>query len=285
MIINNKSLINTINKLKLTDNEREKFNKISEDDNGNFLYNGKPIINGATEEQAAQIETNKTAIGDENSGLTKEINDINDALTRVDAITLNGKKFSNPMTKEEYDSIADKDENTIYLVDDNNVITGIPDYSTTDANKLLAVNSTGTALAWVNAPSGSGTGLTSEQVTQIATAYSHSQSHHVAVSDIPTKTSQLFNDSGFLTDISNEEIKNAVNEYMTNHPITVDNIWADLEENEKFYVDGVLTVKGIRADFVQGNNVIFNTSSLDSLKGMLTVYKIYTDDTESTTTN
>lgn len=245
-----------------------------------------PVQSGATAEQVAQIEANRTAIGDSNGGLTKEINDINDALTRVDAITLNGKKFSNPMTKEEYDSIVDKDENTIYLVDDNNVVTGVPDYSSTDANKLLAVNSTGTALAWINAPSGSGTGLTSEQVAQLATAYNHSQSHHVATSDIPTKTSQLTNDSGFLTSISNEEIKSAVNEYMTNNPITVDNIWADLEENEKFYIDGSeLVIKGIRADFVQGSNVVFNTSSLDSLKGMLTVYKIYVDDTEATTTN
>ena len=37
MLINNKSLIKTINKLNLTDDEREKFNKISEDDKGNFL--------------------------------------------------------------------------------------------------------------------------------------------------------------------------------------------------------------------------------------------------------
>ena len=43
MLINNKSLIKTINKLNLTDDEREKFNKISEDDNGNFVYNGKSI--------------------------------------------------------------------------------------------------------------------------------------------------------------------------------------------------------------------------------------------------
>ena len=62
MIINNKSLINTINKLNLTDDEREKFNKISEDDRGNFLYNGKPVIGGATEAQAAQIEANKNNI-------------------------------------------------------------------------------------------------------------------------------------------------------------------------------------------------------------------------------
>ena len=76
MLINNKSLIKTINKLNLTDDEREKFNKISEDDNGNFLYNGKPVIGGATAEQVAQIQANKTAIGDSNSGLIKEVNDI-----------------------------------------------------------------------------------------------------------------------------------------------------------------------------------------------------------------
>ena len=76
MLINNKSLIKTINKLNLTDDEREKFNKISEDDNGNFLYNGKSVTSGATTEQAAQIQANKTAIGDENSGLIKEVNNI-----------------------------------------------------------------------------------------------------------------------------------------------------------------------------------------------------------------
>ena len=57
MLINNKSLIKTINKLNLTDDEREKFNKISEDDNGNFVYNGKPVISGLTTEQAQQLTT------------------------------------------------------------------------------------------------------------------------------------------------------------------------------------------------------------------------------------
>ena len=65
MLINNKSLIKTINKLNLTDDEREKFNKISEDDRGNFLYNGKPVTGGATTEQIAQIESNTQAIGTE----------------------------------------------------------------------------------------------------------------------------------------------------------------------------------------------------------------------------
>ena len=71
MLINNKSLIKTINKLNLTEDEREKFNKISEDDRGNFLYNGKPVTGGATTEQIAQIQANKTAIGDANSGLVR----------------------------------------------------------------------------------------------------------------------------------------------------------------------------------------------------------------------
>ena len=82
MLINNKSLIKTINQLNLTDDEREKFNKISEDDKGNFVYNGKPIIGGATPEQVNQISTNKTNIatlkelvGDSSSGLVKAVTD------------------------------------------------------------------------------------------------------------------------------------------------------------------------------------------------------------------
>ena len=167
MLINNKSLIKTINKLNLTDDEREKFNKISEDDRGNFLYNGKPVTGGATEAQATQIEANKTAIGDENSGLIKEVNDLTESLSNVDAVSLNGKSFSEPMTKAEYDALLDKDPNTIYLVDDDTTITGVPDYSISDANKVLAVNSNGTALAWIDAPSGSGNGLTAEQILEL----------------------------------------------------------------------------------------------------------------------
>ena len=118
----------------------------------------------------------------------------------INATSLNGKKFSEIMTKQEYDALVDKDPNTLYLVDDDTTIEGIPSYSSTEANKVLAVNSNGTALAWIDAPSGSGTGLTNEQVTQLATAYEHSQSIHVQIGDIPTKTSQLTNNSLFATE-------------------------------------------------------------------------------------
>lgn len=45
-----------------------------------------------------------------------------------------------------------------------------------------------------------GTGLTAEQAQQLNTAYTHSQTTHVQASDIPTKTSQLTNDSSFATE-------------------------------------------------------------------------------------
>ena len=47
--------------------------------------------------------------------------------------------------------------------------------------------------------SSSGTGLTTEQTQQLQTAYEHSQSPHVQTSDIPTRVSELENDSSFVT--------------------------------------------------------------------------------------
>lgn len=47
--------------------------------------------------------------------------------------------------------------------------------------------------------SNSGNGLTSEQAQQLQTAYEHSQSEHVSIDDIPTKVSELNNDSYFVT--------------------------------------------------------------------------------------
>ena len=44
----------------------------------------------------------------------------------------------------------------------------------------------------------SGTGITPEQAQQLNTAYTHSQSAHVQTSDIPTKTSELTNDSDYV---------------------------------------------------------------------------------------
>ena len=103
-----------------------------------------------------------------NTSHTHTISDVTDLnLSNIDAVSLNGKKFSEPMTKTEYDAITKKDENTIYLIDDDSSIVGVPDYSMSDANKVLAVNSNGTALAWIDTPSGSGTGLTIKNIENL----------------------------------------------------------------------------------------------------------------------
>ena len=54
------------------------------------------------------------------------------------------------LTQKQYDEITDKDENTIYIVDDDSVVTGLPSYSNSDANKVLSVNSDGTDLVWID---------------------------------------------------------------------------------------------------------------------------------------
>ena len=105
-----------------------------------------------------------------NTSHTHTISDVTDLnLSNIDAVSLNGKKFSNPMTKVEYDAIDNKDSNTIYLIDDDYSVIGVPNFTQADTGKYLAVNSGGTALAWVNAPSGSGNTSTIEIINDLTT--------------------------------------------------------------------------------------------------------------------
>lgn len=149
--------------------------------------NDKPIIPSATIVEDTLTSTSTTNALSANQGKI-----LNDAFKTA----LNGKKISHPMSKAEYDGIIDKDPNMIYLVDDDTAIIGIPDFSTSEANKILAVNAEGNALAWIDAPSG-GTGLTEEQLNQLTAAYEHSQTKHVQPSDIPTTVAQLTDASDY----------------------------------------------------------------------------------------
>ena len=79
--------------------------------------------------------------------------------------------------------------------------------------KSLKANSIGLAnslidevVRYVDYLGASGEGLTTEQTQQLQTAYLHSQSTHVQAGDIPSKTSDLENDSGFLTSIPSEYV-------------------------------------------------------------------------------
>ena len=170
-------------------------------------------------------------------------------LENVDAVSLNGKKLSGPMTKVEYEAISVKDPDTIYLIEDDSTVTSIPNYSTSDANKVLAVSSDGISLAWIDAPSGSGTGLTSDQINKLQTAYQHSQSMHIGLSDIPTKVSQLTNDSDFST-------KDYVNQQISEASLSSDASFRDTNSGEIFSVSRV-------PQYAEVSHGLFNNSNIN----------------------
>ena len=116
----------------------------------NDYFEENPVQSGATVEQSAQIEANKTAIGDENSGLIKEVNDIkNTELQNLNTAILRVNE-----------TLGDK--------------SGLP---SGDANVIASINR-------IDSKTSTGTGLTSEQISQLQTAYEHSQSPHVTTDDV-----------------------------------------------------------------------------------------------------
>ena len=78
--------------------------------------------------------------------------------------------------------------------------------TTTDKTVVGAINELKDSIN--NFEGGTGEGLTNEEKQQLADAYTHSQSPHVNVNDIPTKVSDLENDSSFVTQT---EMTNAIN--------------------------------------------------------------------------
>lgn len=66
--------------------------------------------------------------------------------------------------------------------------------NTTDKTVSGAINELKEA---IDNGTGTGSGITDEEKQQLQTAYEHSQSAHVSIKDIPTKVSELTNDSNF----------------------------------------------------------------------------------------
>lgn len=142
-----------------------------------------PVQSGATAEQAAQIQANKTAIGDSNSGLIKEVNDIKN--TELQNLNTAIQTLETLVGVDE--TLGDK--------------SGLP---SGDANVIASINR-------IDRKTTIGNGLTTEQAQQLQTAYEHSQSVHIQSSDIPTKVSQLENDSQYTTSSEVSEIVGNIN--------------------------------------------------------------------------
>ena len=114
----------------------------------NNYFTEHPIQSGATVEQAAQIEANRTAIGDTNSGLIKKVNDIenyvNEKTSNISILNQNG---NTPLriwagTQQEYDELLTYDTNTVYLVEGGSIPT-VTTYTVT--NNLTNVTNSNTS--------------------------------------------------------------------------------------------------------------------------------------------
>ena len=172
---------------------------------------------------------------------------------------------------------------------------------------------------------GSGEGLTSEQARQLQTAYEHSQSDHVQASDIPsldgyaTETfvtnkiaeASLSGGSGLTveqtnqlsvaythsqsTHISQNDINNAINNtlasqggniYVGTTKPTDNNIvlWIDTTESGGSETE-TKTLQSISATYTQGSNVVYPSTSINSLKSNLVVKANYSDNSQQTVTD
>ena len=88
----------------------------------------------------------------------------------------------------------------------------------TDSNYVVVTD--GATSKKVKATKLKGNSLTTTQTQQLSAAYTHSQSTHVQSSDIPTKVSDLQNDSGYISTIPEEyvtETELTAKGYLTEH--------------------------------------------------------------------
>lgn len=122
---------------------------------------------------------------------------------KVKATNLKGNSLTS--TQVQQLSVAYAHSQTAHVQSSN-----IPTRTSQLTNDSSFVNETYVTNAINNAQLGSGgnSGLTSDQEQQLNIAYNHSQSYHVQSSDIPTRTSQLTNDSNFTTEAY---VTNAIN--------------------------------------------------------------------------
>ena len=148
---------------------------------------------------ATKDELNNLNIPTKTSQLIND-SDFIKATDEIDASFLNGKSFSEPMSKEEYDAIVDKDPNLIYLVDDDTVIEGLPSYSTNDANKSLTVSADGNSIGWsditVDLTDYYTKSEVEEKITNISTGGSVDLSSYATISYVDEAVNNIVIESG-----------------------------------------------------------------------------------------
>ena len=188
------------------------------------------------------------------SGLTAEQEE---QLNKIPTIEQSVEEITNDLNSKA--NTSDIPTNTSELNNDSGFLTSIPSEYVTEQemNEAIANSSSGTG----------GTGLTSEQeerlnkIPEIETSINNineSLNTKANTSDIPTNTSELYNDSGFLTSIPSEYVtETEMNEAIANVSILNQNgntplrIWAGTQQE----YDALLTYDTNTVYLVEGGSI------------------------------
>ena len=219
---------------------------VSQDDINTAVNNyltEHPVTGGATAEQIAQIQANTTAIGDENSGLVKEVNNIKN--TELQNLNTAIQTLETLVGLDE--TVGDK--------------SGLP---SGDANIIASINR-------IDKKS-SGEGLTSEQIQQLSIAYEHSQSAHVTSDDLNTKVDKI-DGKGLSTNDYTTNDKNTLSNLKTVVGNGTEGLVKDVNDIKQYGVsqDNINNAVSIYlADNpIVDNNLIERVTQLDSVRDIL----------------
>ena len=127
------------------------------------------------------------------------------------------------------------------------------------------------------ASAGTGGGSNIDDTTASATTTYSSNKIENIKENLNSRIKDVANELKNIGQPTDEQVNTAVSSYLENNPITIDDMWSDLVEGEVYNVKIPPKQTGISATFNQGDNKIYEDNTLDSLKEMLVVNKVYND--------
>lgn len=230
-------------------------------------------INSKLNQKYDDIELNGNILSMKSNGVVKKTITLPNGGQVVEGHTHNNKIILDEITDlkiNEWDGKAEKDHNhdDIYSkLEHTHSKSEINDLPNDIATETFVVNKI------AEASLSGGSGLTAEQTNQLSVAYTHSQSTHISQNDINNA-------------INNTLASQGGNIYVGTTKPTDNNIvlWIDTTESGGSETE-TKTLQSISATYTQGSNVVYPSTSINSLKSNLVVKANYSDNSQQTVTD
>lgn len=215
-------------------------------------------------------------------------------MAEIDILSINNKKIQDVEARKDIQVIK---ENQINLVEDDTSMEGISDtvHDTLDtedkriigginevnrkvkeiANYSLAIGTDG--LLYIKKQDGTliGTGVKISGDADLSKVTMSMSGQTLKLMNDGTQVSSVEIPTAVVSDT---QVNNAVNSYLRNNPITLDDMWTDVVEGEVYEVKAPPKQIDISVQFIQGSTTIYTDNTLDSLKSMLIVNKVFDDE-------